>query len=506
MAKVTFDLFESGMDYITRQGLGVLASLVRIMTEEETVSEDEMYFDDTTLTINGDLEELVATVYNYGFVLNDGLIHNSSVYPPDKDPPISVRAYLHEAFRTNLFQCRREALLMAKETTSKKGDDEEKTTGITKCGTEEFEGKKVVYKYGVAKSYKRYHESRVDTLFKKRKFVEKADLVYYDMPTVMNRHNSGLAKGKLKINGKHLFLADLSRLGVVPNTFCVSDPAKKSKVYKSTAVYFDVTNLNAYVEQRPLLTPTDLRSCFVTGLDSSLDAWRMITEKKVRAFQSAVIITFKKHKWNEKQFSPESIKRVNFLDIDTEKIKLLNAVSSIFIPPVIPLKAKTSDDGDHFIVSCPIRPLIENNIIEGRPWYTDFTIDQFKLNSHKVSKMIQTCESGSALNYINAVRRSIYNFDKGLTCQNKQEVFSKQYGKWLLACRQIRSMSDVQCLIADIASKTPIKNSFGYHIEDVIAITGKLRSSNDEIEHARYLTMMGITTYYQNQEEAISDV
>ena len=347
MESLTCDLFEPGMTPLHRAGLGGLVATLRKIEKNEHPPL-LWNIDDRSVTFAWEKEQererFFQFLFKYAFQLKDGILHLPGQYG-DVEPPLEVKAALHEGLRTSMYGYSRS----------------KKSSGPAIQERYEIDEKSVDYSYSPLRWYK--HQKEGYEQFEKS-LAGKFMLTGSFLPGAVQRHYRH-KESQLMLSAQLALPLLFAPVGVI----ALRGRSKPGAVM----LIPDIRDLSTVQYLLPSLLPRRAEDCQIENTaDAALQAQvrvrgrRLLVDRQIPTVRG---IWFAQTAWNKQQRPPAFVTEVRG-DSDDEVLERFETVLACFRPAV---RRRGNDDGSGFWTRSHVRPLAAENLLAGQPWYAGFS-------------------------------------------------------------------------------------------------------------------------------------
>lgn len=363
MESLVCDLFSPGMTPLHRAGLGGLASTLRWIEKKVPKADrpsGRWKIDERSVTFEweGTRESraLFERLFALAFQIKDGLIYLPGQYG-DLSPALEVRAALQEGLLLSFYD---------------HGVQSRGKQGQAQLSTYEVDDKSVTYRFLPLAWYK--HQRDGFELLKEA-LGGRLDLTRTLFPGAIERH-AGLSGTHVTNPAKlamPLLFAPVGVLALRAGGKRVNDRGKRKFKAGAALLVPDLHSLTDVQHLLPTLLPRSARDCQVTNVsDAALQAELRLRSRNLLnadTIPALRCVWCCPTDWNSRLQPPSSVTevRVNAADPKLDQFEVAMQTLISHSP------RKNEKTGEYFWPKSYVRPLVADNLANGRFWYAGFT-------------------------------------------------------------------------------------------------------------------------------------
>lgn len=463
MESMTIDLFQPGMSPLHRAGLGGLACTIKAWksAKPEKVAEarrliGDCKFDNRSVTLcwekPADAREFFRRLYLYAFHIDEeGLIDMPGARVDATPLNPTVKAELQAGLSRTILQF----------------GPNRKSSGFAIKTYEADE--RITIQHQVLTDFT--HRNAWEDLFTGRGALREAVSIMGTIaPGYMRRHEAH----------KNTTLEQPPGLAVALHFALVGTISLTTDRKRAALIVPNVTDLQQFAKLRPILNPQTEIDCRVANpADAALQAQIRLQNdatKQMLELDHCLALLFTNQSWNEKQKT-----RAAVLDIDpnTCNLDIFSDAMQLLTPRIVrPTKSKKKgEDPQPFWVDSVVRPLVAENIANGRKWFADFrrlvvssdgrvseqNVRQLDFERGGLRTMIDhdgNWEDRGERNLVTVIHeamrgsfRQIYEENKSnpVTAKNRM---NRQRQRWRIAFATAKTADDIRFALNDLWSRT----------------------------------------------------
>ena len=380
--RLVTSLFAPGMSLLHRAGLGGLACTLKCIEREFATGRlrakdvpgapwkkgsPPWTIDSHTVTLDfGEPQaagEYLHRLFEFAFDLKDDLIYLPGQYMPAGAPGVEVRASLQQGSTLTFLQHGRVRVLAKSATTHQyshpDGDDKPPVT----------------FEFRACTGYK-HREAWAELVDKRGGLkLEPAEVIGPLSPGAVVRHNAFPGKTKIEEGPAHLVPLYFALVG------CLALPINRGS---GVLLVPDVPDLLKFVALRPFLTPTTARECQIASAgDAALQAQVRLKAKAIAQdweLPGCHAATFQPTAWASQQKSRVSTMLVppgHEIQLEQFEVAMKALEPRVVVRTTMEAEGrgrarKVTEKQESFWANSIVRPLVADNLAQGRPWYQGF--------------------------------------------------------------------------------------------------------------------------------------
>lgn len=482
-ARLVMSLYMPGMSILHRAGLGGLAATLRKIESEFQARRlcaaqlpgapwkngPPWTIDTRTVTLDfGEPDaagEYLRRLFEFAFGLKDDLIYLPGQYKHAGPPPVEVRAYLQQGATLTFLQHGRVRKLGAPTTMQyAHPDGDDKPT--------------IHFEFRACGGYKHRDAWRELVDKQGRLKREPAEVIGPLNPGAVVRHNAFPAKTKIEEGPAHLIPLYFALVG------CLALPINRGS---GVLLVPDVPDLPAFVTMRPFLTPDSARECQIASAgDAALQAQvRLKAKVAVHDWDlpGCHAATFQPTSWASQQKS-----RANTMLVPAGREIQLEVFAKALqaLEPRVVVRTTTEVQGrgrarkvterkESFWANSIVRPLVANNLANGRPWYQGFVELMTRIDPvtrkplrdrlaferkglHTMTERIAWSDRGEEI-LVRAVHKAIERRYAQIADENRSNSaamknrWNGEYDRWRLAFAGAKTANQFRTALCDLFSR-----------------------------------------------------
>lgn len=525
-AELRMDLFEPGMTVLHRAGLGGLACTLKYIERAYRAGallDDEVpggpwaddhapwEFDDRSVTLHfgcpDGAAEYLKRLFAVGFDIKDGLIYLPGQY--EQEPSLAVRAELQAGLLLTFLQHGRVRQL---ENNGSQIQIDPTGDGLAQLTVE----------------YKRCNSFKHQEGWKE--FIDTRGQLHCRPLEVIGPLNPGAVVRHVAFTGATKIVNEPKLL--LPLYFALVG-CQALRVNRGVGILIvpDVIDLEAFLWDRPAMTPQTMRDCRIAGAsDAALQTHvRIRSRSLLLACRSPAVyaMELRPTTWASQQKSRVStvetsaVPRFESCEREEAEQRLdIFEVALAELPPRLGTSRKTEAKHEAFWSDSVVRPFVADNLAQGRPWYRAFSVLMTRLdpaNKTPVRNRIAFEKEGlramiekipwkdaGEQTVVRAVHEALRRRFGQIAADNKgksaamKNRWRSEYDRWRLAFAGSKTADQMRRTLCDLFSRAGVNPVLQADWETLLPM---LDDSN--WEKTRDLALLGLASYSGRGADAV---